>query len=74
MESKIMGIALSVLGVSGLILALIYMNDAVTSTQFNLLFTAGILGAAAFFAGLWLIPGAHPYKKTVEVRVDKTPE
>jgi len=68
METKYLGIILSILGISGLVLALIFMNDAVTPTQFNSLFAGGILGAIAFFAGLWLIPIAHPYDKTVEVQ------
>ena len=56
---KSWGIIVSILGISGLILALIFMNDAVTTTQFNFLFAGGVLGAIAFFAGLRLIPDTN---------------
>ena len=74
MDTKFLGIIISTLGISGLVLALIFMNDAVTSAQFNSLFAGGILGAIAFFAGLWLIPVSQPYDKTVEVRTKKVLE
>ena len=67
MDTKLLGIIISTLGISGLVLALIFMNDAVTTTQFTSLFAGGILGAIAFFAGLWLIPKAHSYNKSIEV-------
>ena len=68
METKYLGIIVSILGISGLVLALIFMNDAVTTAQFNSLFAGGVLGAIAFFAGLWIIPATHPYDKTIEVQ------
>jgi hypothetical protein len=60
METKFLGIILSILGISGLILSLIYMNDVATATHFNLLIACGVLGAIAFFAGIRLIPASEP--------------
>jgi hypothetical protein len=57
METKILGIILSILGIVSLILAVVYVNGADSSKHLNLLFTAGILGTVIFFAGLWLVPG-----------------
>ena len=69
MENKILGIILSIVGISGLMLSLIYMNDAITSTQFSFLFACGVLGAVIFFVGIRLvpsdIPGDHQYNKPV---------
>jgi hypothetical protein len=68
MKTKILGITLSILGITGLILALIYMNEAADSKQVSLLFAAGLLGAIAFFAGLRIMPNGNAYNKTIEVR------
>jgi len=60
METKHLGIILSIMGISGLILSLIFMNDVATATHFNLLIACGVLGAIAFFAGIRLIPASEP--------------
>ena len=57
MEGKILGITLSILGVSGLLAALIYMNAAGGPKDINVLLGCGIFGAVLFFAGIWLLPG-----------------
>lgn len=58
MEGKILGITLSVLGISGLLTALFYMNAAASSKDVNVLLGCGFFGAVTFFAGLWLLPAA----------------
>lgn len=55
MEGKIWGILLSVLGIAGLILALIYINGPEASSHLTILIGAGVCGALAFFTGIWLI-------------------
>jgi hypothetical protein len=57
METKILGIILSILGIASLILAVVYVNGADSSKHLNLLFTAGILGTIIFFAGIRMVPG-----------------
>lgn len=74
METKILGIILSIVGISGLILALIFMNEAVTTTQFSLLVACGVLGAIAFFVGIRLLPGDHDHKKPVKVPATEVSE
>jgi hypothetical protein len=54
MQQKIMGIGLSILGVAGLIGALICVNGADINSHLTLLMVAGTLGAIAFFTGIWL--------------------
>ncbi len=69
MEGKILGVILSILGITGLILAVIYMNNAEDIKSVNLLLACGIGGAISFFAGLRLIPSAkRPAGKTLEVK------
>jgi hypothetical protein len=69
MEGKILGVILSILGISGLIVAVIYMNNAADSKSVNLLLGCGILAAISFFAGLRLIPsGKRPAGETLEVK------
>lgn len=55
MERKIWGIMLSVLGIGGLIWAFIYINGPEVNEHLPVLFAAGIVGAVAFFMGIWLI-------------------
>ncbi len=55
MEGKIWGILLSVLGIGGLIWALIYINGPEASTHLPVLVAAGVCGALAFFVGIWLV-------------------
>src|SRR5258708_3817340 len=47
MDKKLLGIILSVLCISGLIWAVIYINIAVDSTHVNAFFAGGIAGAVA---------------------------
>jgi hypothetical protein len=67
METKILGIILSIVGIAGLILALIYMNDAVTSTTFSILIACGVLGAITFFVGIRLVPHNDSHNKPVKI-------
>ncbi|HEV2479134.1 MAG TPA: hypothetical protein VGS79_05710 [Puia sp.] len=55
MEGKVWGILLSVLGIAGLIWALIYINGPLASLHMPVLVAAGVCGALAFFIGIWLI-------------------
>ena len=61
MEVKILGIILSILGISGLILAIAYVNQAAGSNHISILFAGGIFATVLFFAGIWLTS----YRKTV---------
>ncbi len=54
MEAKILGIILSILGITGLILSLVYVNEAAGSHHISALFAGGIFGTALFFTGIWL--------------------
>jgi hypothetical protein len=74
MESKIMGIILSIVGISGLIVALIYVNVAGSPTQVDVLFGCGILAAAAFFAGIRLIPTKKAYERLTDMNYDRISE
>ena len=62
MDLKILGIILSILGITGLILALVYINVAVNPQHFNLFFACGIFAAVIFFTGIWMIPRINAYK------------
>lgn len=55
MRRKIVGIILSILGIAGLISAFIYMNVGDSSDHLAALLARGVLGAVAFFAGIWLV-------------------
>ena len=55
MEGKIWGILLSILGSAGLILALMNINGLKEASNLPVLLAAGICGALAFFAGIWLV-------------------
>ena len=54
MQQKIVGITLSILGIAGLVLSLFYVTGSGISGHWIVLMVAGIAGAAAFFAGIWL--------------------
>jgi hypothetical protein len=56
MEGKALGICLSILGVTGLVLAFWGMSSGDSSKHLAVLFASGISGALVFFTGLWLIP------------------
>jgi hypothetical protein len=53
MEGKIVGIILSILGIAGLVLALAAINGS--GEHVTSLLAAGVGGAGAFFAGIWLV-------------------
>jgi hypothetical protein len=55
MEGKIWGILVSILGIGGLIWALIYISGPKASTDLPVLLAGGVCGALAFFIGIWLI-------------------
>ena len=74
METKIVGIILAILGISGLITALMYVNEAGNSTQVGLLFACGIVAAVAFFAGVRLIPSSSAYNKAADANYDRASE
>jgi hypothetical protein len=74
METKFLGIFLSILGIAGLILALAYMNGADSSKHVSLLLASGILGAISFFLGIRLIPGERPTGKRIEVSPNRVTE
>jgi len=46
----------SVLGILGLVTAVLFMNTADGMKHLVVLFVGGVLGAAAFFAGIRMIP------------------
>ena len=54
MEGKIWGIMLSILGIGGLITALIDITGGDPASHLAILLAGGVLGAIAFFAGIWL--------------------
>ena len=75
MERKIWGILLSILGIGGLILALININGPEVTRRLPVLFAAGIFGAVAFFAGIWLVDHKtvrQPTSKPGLMRVTET--
>lgn len=55
MRRKIVGIILSILGITGLISAFIYINGPDSSEHLGITLARGVLGAIAFFAGIWLV-------------------
>ena len=66
MEGKILGISLSVLGIVGLVLALVYMNAAAGPKDVNMLLGCGIFGAIIFFAGIRLLPARKVMNTSTE--------
>jgi hypothetical protein len=71
MKAKLLGIILSIVGISGLILAFIYMNEAGSASHVNVLIASGICGTLIFFAGLRLIPGEKTYGKPMKVSSER---
>ena len=64
MEGKIVGIILSILGIAGLVLALIYINGSDSSKHLTTLLAGGLGGALAFFTGIWLVDHKWKVKAT----------
>ncbi|HMH21210.1 MAG TPA: hypothetical protein VK563_05520 [Puia sp.] len=62
MQKQILGIILSILGISGLILAIIYINQAIDNSHVNIICACGVVGTLVFFAGIWMIPKSSPNK------------
>jgi hypothetical protein len=54
MQQKILGITLSTLGITGLIMALMGINGPLVNEHLALLMVGGSVGAVAFFSGIWL--------------------
>jgi hypothetical protein len=54
MQQKILGITLSILGITGLIMALMGINGPLVNEHLALLMAGGSVGAVAFFGGVWL--------------------
>lgn len=73
MEGKTWGIILSILGIAGLIGAIIYVNGPEVNDHLAILFVAGIAGAAAFFTGIWLIDhkGARQRARVVQSKLQQ---
>jgi hypothetical protein len=63
METKFLGIILSVLGIAGLIVALANIYNG----NVNILIVSGLAGAIAFFAGIRLIPEGKAYNKKIDL-------
>ena len=60
MEKRILGIALSVLGIIGLIYAgITFVNNASGGRNVKVIIFAATLGAIFFFAGIGLIRNTH---------------
>lgn len=55
MITKTWGLIVAVLGVLSLIASVVMVNVN-GSRHIEMLFAGGILGAVAFFAGLWMMP------------------
>jgi hypothetical protein len=68
MESRILGIILSIVGILGLVLALIYVNVAASPKNVEVLFGCGILATGTFFWGIRLLPNKRADDNTVKVR------
>ena len=56
MGTKFWGFILSIAGVLGLIAAVFYINTNDGVKHLEMLFAGGILGTAAFFTGIWMMP------------------
>lgn len=67
MEGKICGISLSILGIVGLMWALLYISGPKDAANLPLLLAAGICGTLAFFTGIWLFDHKRPAKSIAEV-------
>lgn len=67
MKLKITGILLSVAGIAGLIITLIYVNMIEDYRQVNLLLAGGIAGTVLFFTGIWLLPKQQNMTNTATI-------
>jgi hypothetical protein len=56
MGTKIWGFVVSILGVLSLGAAVFYVNTGDGVKHLEMLLAGGILGAAAFFTGIWMMP------------------
>ena len=56
MEKMIWGSIVSILGIISLIAAFVAVNSGDVAKHLELVFAGGILGAIAFFAGIWMMP------------------
>jgi hypothetical protein len=74
MESKIMGILLSIMGIAGLVVALMYVNVAENAWKVDVLFGCGILAAATFFVGIRLVPTKSAYDRMTDMNYDRISE
>ena len=59
MEKRILGIFLSIVGVTGLVWAVARMIALESSAHLPGLFAGGILGVIFFFSGIRLVPGRN---------------
>ena len=73
MRKKLLGIALCIVGIAGLISALIFVSVTGNPKHLSLLLAGGIIGAFAFFMGLRMIPGAGKITgKTLKINIVPT--
>jgi hypothetical protein len=56
MERKIWGRIVSILGIMSLIGAFVFLNLGDAAKHLEVVFAGGILGAVAFFTGIWMMP------------------
>jgi uncharacterized membrane protein YozB (DUF420 family) len=56
MEKKIWGRIVSVLGIISLVAAFVLVNTGDVARHLEVVFAGGILGATAFFTGIWMMP------------------
>jgi hypothetical protein len=54
MQQKIVGTTLSILGIAGLVMAIMGINGPLVNEHLAMLMAGGLTGALAFFAGIWL--------------------
>jgi hypothetical protein len=62
MERKILGILMSAIGLTCLILSVYFMDSAESHVGERLLLGVGLLGTIGFFAGLRVMPGGKAAK------------
>ncbi|HTR32076.1 MAG TPA: hypothetical protein VMH27_22545 [Puia sp.] len=56
MEKMIWGCIVSVLGIIGLVAAVVVMNTGDVAKNLEGACVGGVLGTIAFFAGIWMMP------------------
>ena len=56
MEKMIWGSIVSVLGIISLVAAFVAVNTGDVAKHLEVAFAGGILGAIAFFTGIWMMP------------------